>query len=121
MNNYKKGEIVTGKVTGIKKYGFFMSIEPDLTGLVHISEISDCFVKNVSDYVSINDSISATILDIDEKNKKLKLSIKDLNYQKNKKKNGIIETKSGFNNLSKSLEKWINIKEEEIRKNQKKV
>ena len=46
MNQYKKGEIVTGCVTGIEKYGIFVSLDDYYSGLIHISEISDFFVKN---------------------------------------------------------------------------
>ena len=44
MNQYKKGEIVTGCVTGIEKYGIFVSLDEYYSGLIHISEISDFFV-----------------------------------------------------------------------------
>ena len=46
MYNYKKGDMVKGKVTGIEKYGIFVSINDGVTGLIHISEIYDAFVKN---------------------------------------------------------------------------
>ena len=54
MYNYKKGDMVKGKVTGIEKYGIFVSINDGVTGLIHISEISDAFVKNVFDYVEMD-------------------------------------------------------------------
>ena len=50
---YKKGNIVTGCVTGIEKYGIFVSLDNYYSGLVHISEISDSFVRNINDYVNI--------------------------------------------------------------------
>lgn len=118
---YKVNDIVRGKVTGIESYGIFISLDDNVTGLIHISQISDSFVKNVSDYVEIGEVIPAKIIEIDEKNNKLKLSLKDFHFSENTKKlHPIEETKSGFSELKNSLDKWISLKEEEIRKNQKK-
>ena len=115
MYSYEKGDIVKGKVTGIEKYGFFVSVNDDVTGLIHISEISNGFVKNVSDYVDIDEIISAKVIDYDDINNKLRLSIKDINYRNSaKKRKGIVETKSGFSKLGEELEKWIELKEKEI-------
>ena len=44
----KEGQIVKGQITGITRYGLFVSLEDDYTGLVHISEVSDKFVKNLN-------------------------------------------------------------------------
>ena len=121
MKKYKTGEIVKGKVTGIEDYGIFVSIDDEVTGLIHISEISTAFVRNIADYVEIGEEIQAKVLEYDSKNKKLKLSIKDFDYHMNRnKKNVINETKSGFEGLHNSLDKWIAEKEEEMAKKQKK-
>ena len=62
MKNYSEGDIVTGIVTGIEDYGIFLSFDNNKSGLVHISEISNSFVKNVNDYANINDSLTVKIL-----------------------------------------------------------
>ena len=117
MKNYKIGDIVKGKVTGIEDYGIFLLIDDDVTGLIHISEISDSFVRNVSDYAEIGEIIKAEVIDYDEVNKKLKLSIKNDNCKRTSKKNvPIKETKSGFCSLGKQLDKWIEDKEKEMPK-----
>ncbi len=114
---YKIGDIVRGKVTGIEDYGIFILLDDDVSGLIHISEISHSFVKSVLDYVQLGDYIFAKVIDIDEENQKLKLSIKDIDYYNNgKTKHGIKETKSGFNQLHASLDEWINEKVMEIEK-----
>ncbi len=121
MKKYKKDDIVKGRVTGIEDYGIFVSIDDNITGLIHISEISSSFVRNIADYVEMDEEIQAKVLEYDAKNKKLKLSIKDFDYHTNhNKKTTINETKSGFANLHKSLDKWIEEKEEEMAKKQKK-
>ena len=117
MKNYKTGDIVEGIVTGIEDYGIFVLVDSNVTGLIHISEISNTFVRNVSDYAKINDSIKAKVIEYDEENNKLKLSIKDFVNEKNgKNRHDIVETKSGFTNLKNHLDKWIELKEKEITK-----
>ena len=114
MKNYKIGDIVKGKVTGIEDYGIFLLVDDDVTGLIHISEISDGFVKNVSDYADIGEIIKAEVIEYDEVDRKLKLSIKNDHYKRRNKKNvPIEETKTGFNSLSKQLDIWIEEKEKE--------
>ena len=105
MSNYKKGDIVSCQVSGIEDYGFFVNTKDGYTGLVHISEISDLFVKNVKDYVELNEDIFAKIIDIDEKKKNLKLSIKNINYKIDGNEN--IGDKNGFKSLKEMLPKWI--------------
>ncbi len=112
---YKKGNIVTGCVTGIEKYGIFVSLDNYYSGLVHISEISDSFVRNINDYVNIGETINVKILDVNENDFHLKLSIKNIDYRINKKKRAnIVEVGSGFNCLKDKLDDWISIKEKEI-------
>ena len=81
MTKYEKDEVVIGYVTGIEKYGIFVNLDEYYNGLIHISEISPNFVRNVNDYVNIGETIKMRILSVDEKNHKVKLSIKNLNYK----------------------------------------
>ena len=116
MNQYKKGEIVTGCVTGIEKYGIFVSLDDYYSGLIHISEISDFFVRNPADYVHIGETIRALVIDdSDVDTFHVKLSIKNIDYKIIKRKNKkIVETSKGFDTLSYMLPKWISLKKEEI-------
>lgn len=117
MKKYKIGDIVKGKVTGIEDYGIFLLVDEEVTGLIHISEISDSFVRNVADYAEIGEVIKAEVIDYDEDNKKLKLSIKNDHYKRRNKKNvPIKETKSGFASIAKQLDIWIEDKEKEMPK-----
>ena len=75
--NYEVGQIITGTVVQIKEYGAFIELEPGLDGLVHISEINHKRVNNISDELSIGQSVSAKILEIDKERKRISLSIKD--------------------------------------------
>ena len=116
MNQYKKGEIVTGCVTGIEKYGIFVSLDDYYSGLIHISEISSFFVKNPADYVHVGETIRAEVIDdSDVETCHVKLSIKNIDYKLNKKsKKKIMETASGFSGLEKALPGWIFDKKNEI-------
>ena len=115
MLKYEKGKIVTGQVTGIEKYGIFVSLDEFYSGLIHISEISDGFVKNINDYVEVGETIKAKIVEIDEDNYHVKLSIKNMNYKMRRRKNEPLqETKLGFYPLQKKLNTWINKKLDEF-------
>ncbi|MBQ8892083.1 MAG: S1 RNA-binding domain-containing protein [Bacilli bacterium] len=115
MARFYKDEIINGCVTGIEKYGIFVSLDEYYSGLIHISEITDGFVKDINNYVNIGETIRVRVIDSDDDSFHVRLSIKDLNYKlDNKNKSGIVETKNGYNTLEYQLEKWI-----KIRKNQK--
>lgn len=109
MGKYKKGKIVKGTVTCIESYGAFMAFDEYYTGLIHISEISKGFVKDINEFIKVGDHIYVEILDVDEQEAHLKLSIKNINYKINgkPKKSKIIETPHGFKTLEKKLPNWI--------------
>lgn len=114
MIKYNIGDIISGKVTGIEKYGIFLSLADGSSGLIHISEISDQFVRNVSDYVVMGETIKARVIGYDENNH-YKLSIKNFEYKKNcRNYRKIVETSSGFSTLGHMLKIWI---EEKNKKN----
>lgn len=110
MGKYKKNEIVLGLVTGIEQYGIFVGLDEYYSGLIHISEISDGYVKDISNFVNIGETIKVRVLETDDDNYHVKLSIKNVNYRINRSKSKIPETGSGFEILSKNLPIWINEK-----------
>lgn len=108
MNKYEKGQIVTCCVTGIEKYGVFVNLQEYYSGLIHISEISSSFVRNINDYVEIGETIKAKVLEENPKLHQVKLSIKDIDYrEKNNNRGKIKETPSGFSTLKIMLNRWI--------------
>lgn len=62
----KVGEVYLGKVKRVTDFGAFVEIMPRKEGLVHVSQLSDKFVKNVSDVVKVGDEISVKLIGIDE-------------------------------------------------------
>jgi polyribonucleotide nucleotidyltransferase len=69
------GRIYMGKVTSIKDFGAFIEIAPGKDGLCHISELSDGFVKNVTDVCRIGDTFEVKVIAVDDQNR-VKLSRK---------------------------------------------
>lgn len=69
------GEIYEGKVTGITKFGAFVSLEGGHTGMVHISEIAPTFVNEIRDFVSEGQTVRVKVLSVSEEGK-ISLSIK---------------------------------------------
>lgn len=72
----KVGAIVEGTVKTITNFGAFIDLGEGVTGLVHISEIADGYVKSVNDYLEENQKVEVKILSVDEENKKITLSMK---------------------------------------------
>ncbi len=122
MNQYKKGDFVTGCVTGIEKYGIFVSLDDYYSGLIHISEISDFFVKNPGDYVHVGETIRAVVIDdSDSESCHVKLSIKNVDYKFSKRRRKkIIETPKGFSTLQEYLPVWLSRKKKEIQRKMQK-
>jgi S1 RNA binding domain protein len=68
------GSKVKGKVTGITNFGAFVELPGGTTGLVHISEVADSYVKDVNDHLKVGDEVEVKVLS--EKDGKIALSIK---------------------------------------------
>ncbi len=109
MSKIKKGRIIRGVVSGIESYGAFVSCDDYYTGLIHISEISHGYVRDINDFVKVGDLIYVEVLDVDEELGHLKLSIKNIEYKKKIaiKRKKIKETPLGFKTLEYKLPIWI--------------
>ena len=64
--SFAVGQVVEGKITGITNFGAFVELSPGVTGLVHISEVADVYVKDIKDFVKINDLIKVKILSMQD-------------------------------------------------------
>jgi S1 RNA binding domain protein len=63
------GSKLSGKVTGITHFGAFVLLPGGVTGLVHISEISDEYVKDIRDYLKVNDEVTVKVIHVDPSGK----------------------------------------------------
>lgn len=68
------GEIVEGTVTGITNFGAFVDLGENKTGLIHISEVSDAYVKDINEFLKVKDRVKVKIISVE--NGKVALSIK---------------------------------------------
>lgn len=64
-----------GKVTGITKFGAFVALPGGRSGLVHISEVAHSYVSDVSEFLSVGQSVQVKVISVDE-NRRINLSIK---------------------------------------------
>ncbi len=71
------GEIVKGKVSGLTKFGAFVNLEKEKVGLVHISEVSNRFVKDIADFLEKGQEVTVKIIGIDPAGK-ISLSLKQV-------------------------------------------
>ena len=69
------GSRLEGKVTGITHFGAFIELPSGETGLVHISEIADSYVKDVNQFLKVNDLVTVRVINV-EKDGKIGLSLK---------------------------------------------
>ncbi|MCM3588445.1 S1 domain-containing post-transcriptional regulator GSP13 [Mesobacillus maritimus] len=114
------GSVLTGKVTGIQPYGAFVAIDENTQGLVHISEITHGFVKDINDHLKVGDEVQVKVLSVDEEAGKIGLSIRatqEAPEQPAKAKRprkraaaAVINQDNdsqGFNTLKDKLQEWI--------------
>ncbi len=71
------GSKVEGKITGITNFGAFVELPGGDTGLIHISEVADTYVKDISNYLKEDEKVKVKIINVDEDGK-IGLSIKQL-------------------------------------------
>lgn len=118
MSNIKSGDIVEGQITGVTKYGVFVSLEDNYVGLIHISEVSNKYVSDLTKLFTIGSVIKVKVLEIDEDKLQVKLSIKKI-QSSIKKRKSIQEKGRGFSAIEENLYHWVDEKMEEFEKNKK--
>ena len=79
MKDLKPGMVLTGTVRNVIDFGVFVDIGVHQDGLVHISQVSNKFIRHPSEVVSVGDIVKVTVLDVDEKKKRISLSMKQAN------------------------------------------
>ena len=76
MKDLKPGMVLTGTVRNVIDFGVFVDIGVHQDGLVHISQVADKFIKHPSEVVSVGDVVKVVVLEVDEKKKRISLSMK---------------------------------------------
>jgi S1 RNA binding domain protein len=106
------GQIVEGKITGITRFGAFVEISEGVTGLIHISEVADSFVKDVNDFLKENDIVKVKVISISDDGK-ISLSIrktKETSSNRKPKENDLSFEDKLAKFLKDSEEKLLDIK-----------
>ena len=121
---YQVGQLVIGKVYNVKPYALFMSFEDGVTGLLHISEISDSFIRDIEKYGSVGDEIKVKVLSIDKDNGFLRVSYKQVPpeemYSSHTNQRRMPTTSEDeFLPLKEKLDSWIKEAYENIEKREK--
>ncbi|MBQ9046862.1 MAG: S1 RNA-binding domain-containing protein [Solobacterium sp.] len=118
---YQAGDIVEGKVTGIQPYGAFVALDEHTSGLIHISEISDGYVRDISRYVKVGDTVRVKIIDFDVQANQARLSLKALHrtranaqLRSRRQKASLPSGKIGFSSVAEHMEQWIAEAEKEM-------
>lgn len=111
--HYLVGQEVEGIITGIQPYGAFVYLDSDHKGLIHISEISKGYVKDVATFLTVGERVKVKVIDIDQVSHQLKLSLKALNTnmarqkQKGNRVQKVPKMVIGFKTLADHLPEWI--------------
>ncbi len=109
------GDNIIGTVTKIVRYGVFMTFPDDYRGLLHISELSDKFVRDIHHFSHIGDELKVKILSIDEEQKFLRVSLKQVPFEEKiiKRANEITKKETreiknvDFSKLQDKLDEWV--------------
>jgi len=80
---YAVGNVVTGKVARMTDFGAFIELEPGVDALLHVSQISREHIEKPSDVLHVGDEVTAKVVDFNEADKKISLSVKALLNQEN--------------------------------------
>ena len=78
MKDLKPGMVLTGTVRNVIDFGVFVDIGVHQDGLVHISQVCSKFIKHPSEIVAVGDIVKVVVLDVDEKKKRISLSMKQV-------------------------------------------
>ncbi|MFZ5592486.1 MAG: S1 RNA-binding domain-containing protein, partial [Bacillota bacterium] len=63
------GSILEGTVTGITSFGAFVLLPDGVTGLVHISEVAEVYVRDINDFLKINDRVKVKVISVQDNGK----------------------------------------------------
>lgn len=108
---FTEGQVLTGKVTGVQPYGAFVALDDKIQGLVHISEVTHGFVKDINEFLAVGDEVKVKILSIDEEKNKYSLSIRATEEAPKAKQQkptpSSNQEEQGFNTLKDKLSEWL--------------
>ena len=121
---FQIGDVIIGKVNQIRPYALFLTFEDGTNGLLHISELSDGYIRDIEKFGSVGDEIKVKILTIDKENGFLRVSYKQVPPEEaysshvNQRRLPTV-TEEEFQPLKDKLDGWINDAYQKIGKEDK--
>ena len=120
---YEVGQLIVGTVTSVKPYALFLTFEDSVQGLLHISEISDAYIRDIEKYGSLGDKLRVLVLSIDKTNGFLRVSLKKVPTEEAYSTHSNGRTAPNFNDgdfepLKEKLPEWIDNALNEIKDGQ---
>lgn len=112
MNEIKVNDIIEGTVIEIRKFGAIMIFENDVKGLLHISEVADAFIRNISRYLTIGKTYQVKVLEVEDdgflKVSMSKISNEEKEQYRNQssKRTPVNEENIDFTALKEKLDEW---------------
>ena len=110
--SFEIGQLVIGKVKSVKPYALFLEFDSKTSGLLHISEISDSFIRDIEKFGSVGDELKVKIIDIDKSNGFMRVSLKQVPpeeaYTTHQDEKIIpVATEEEFAQLKEKMPQWI--------------
>lgn len=122
---YEVGQLIVGKIVNVKPYALFMEFENGIGGLLHISEISDSFIRDIEKYGTKGDELKVKVISVDPNNGFLRVSYKQVPKEEaySTHSNSVRKLPEAGDNDFKELEEklpgWIASTLEETKRNKK--
>ena len=113
MDNFEVGQLVIGKVSAVRPYAVFLNFSDGRSGLLHISEISDSYIRDIEKFASIGDEMKVQVIDVDKNNGFLRVSLKRVKQEDfysthtNENKKSVQTSEDEFKTLKEKLPQWI--------------
>ena len=114
----EQGSVVKGKVTGLTDFGAFVELEGGKTGMIHISEVSTSYVKDIREHLQLNQEVTAKVISISPEGK-IALSIKQSSGQRRPPQQGrqveaVNQETSGNQSFEDMMAKFKQISDEKM-------
>ena len=77
LSDLKPGMKLTGTVRNVVDFGAFVDIGVHQDGLVHVSQITNCYIRHPSEVLTVGDIVEVTVLEVDESKKRISLTMRD--------------------------------------------